>query len=141
MLFSTLPFSIFSPLPFALNYSLTARSGRHTTFASTLFLCRKCLKFPSTLQSMRFDSSGNPNFRAYRFVEMPPLASGFWRAWNSMLPFSLWGLTPQGLQTFVPTLLLKRSFLGFLQHYPQPLQPEITFLSTLHTKTELGPGG
>ena len=76
MLFSTLPFSIFSPLPFALNYSLTARSGRHKTFASTLFLCRKCLKFPSTLQSMRFDSSGNPNFRAYRFVENAPF--GFW---------------------------------------------------------------
>ena len=74
--FSTLPFSIFSPLLFALNSSLTARSGRHTTFACTLFLCRKCLKFPSTLQSMRFDSSGCPNFHAYRFVENAPF--GFW---------------------------------------------------------------
>ena len=45
-------------------------------------------------------------------LKMPPLASGFWRAWNSMLPFSLWGLTPQGLQTLVPTLLLKQSLWG-----------------------------
>ena len=127
MLFSNLPFSIFSPLPFTLNYSLTARSGRHTTFASTLFLCRKCLKFPSTLQSMRFDSSGGANFRAYRFVEMPPLASGFWRAWNSMLPFSLWGLTPQGLQTLVPTLLLKRSLRGFCNTTLNPCSQKLLF--------------
>ena len=69
VLFSTLLFSIFSPLPFALNYSLTARAGRHRTFASTLFLCKRCLKFPSTLQPMRFDSSEGPNFRAYRLAE------------------------------------------------------------------------
>ena len=76
--FSPLPFSTFSPLPFHLNYSLTARSGCHRTFVSTLFLCKKCLKFSSTLQPMGVDSSGGPNFRAYRFVENNPfLASGF----------------------------------------------------------------
>ena len=40
-------------------------------------------------------------------LKILPLASGFQRAWNSMLPLSLWGLTPWCIQTFVPTVLLK----------------------------------
>ena len=141
VLFSTLPSSIFSPLPFVLNYSWTARSGRHTTFASTLFLCRKCLKFPSTLQSMRFDSSGYPNFRAYRFVENAPF--GFWILARMEFHATAqpMGVDSSGAPNFGTYPSLETILVGFLQHYPQPLQPEITFLSTLHTKTELGPGG
>ena len=85
-----------------------------------------------------------------------------------MLPFSLWGLTPQGVQAFAPTLFLKTMLLallgtlppplqpettfpstlrmktvllGLLGTLPSPLQPETTFPSTLHDKTKLGPGG
>ena len=140
VLFSTLPFSIFSPLPFTLNYSLTARSGRHTTFASTLFLCRKCLKFPSTLQSMRFDSSGDPNFRAYRFVENAPFGFCILACMEFHATVQPMGVDSSGASIFGTYPSLETILAGFLQHYLQPLQPEITFLSTLHTKTELGPG-
>ena len=91
MFFSTLPFSIFSPLPFHLNYSLTAGSGRHKTFASTLFLCKTCLKFPSTVQPMGLDSSMNPNFCARskrdlnRKVEAKIKNDPFWASGDTTL--------------------------------------------------------
>ena len=60
-------------------------------------------------------------------LKIPPLASGFWRAWNSMLPFSLWGLTPQGLQTLVTTLLLKQSLWGSCNTTFNPCNQKLLF--------------
>ena len=127
MLFSTLPFSIFSPLPFTLNYSLTARSGRHTTFASTLFLCRKCLKFPSTLQSMRFDSSGGANFRAYRFVENAPF--GFWilACMEFHATVQPMGVDSSGASNFGTYLSLETILVGFLQLPSTPCNQKLLF--------------
>ena len=89
---------------------------------------------------MRFDSSGCPNFRAYRFVENAPF--GFWilaymEFHATVQPM---GVDSSGAPNFGTYPSLETILVGFLQHYPQPLQPEITFLSILHTKTELGPG-
>ena len=54
-----------------------------------------------------------------------------------MLPFSLWGLTPHGVQIFAPTLFLKTILSVLLGTLPPPLQPETTFPSTLQMKTVL----
>ena len=115
VLFSTLPFSTFSPLPFALNYSLTARSGRHTTFASTLVLCRKCLKFPSTLQSMQFDSSGDANFHACRFVENAPFGFWIWACMEFHATVQPMGVDSSGAPNFGIYPSLETIFEGFLQ--------------------------
>ena len=90
---------------------------------------------------MRFDSSGGPNFRAYRFVENAPF--GFWILARMEFHATVqpMGVDSSGAPNFCTYPSLETTLLGSLQHYPQPLQPEITFLSTLHTKTELGPGG
>ena len=125
---STSSFSTFSPLPLDLNYSLTARSGRHTTFASTLFLCRKCLKFPSTVQPIGVDSSGDANFCAYRFVENAPF--GFWilACMEFHATVQPMGVDSSGApKTFVPTLLLKRHFLGFCNTTLNPCSQKLLF--------------
>ena len=90
---------------------------------------------------MRFDSSGGANFRAYRFVENAPF--GFWilACMEFHATVQPMGVDSSGAPNFGTYPSLETILLGILQHYPQPLQPEITFLSTLHTKTELGPGG
>ena len=99
------------------------------------------MKFPSTLQSMRFDSSGGPNFRAYRFVENAPF--GFWILARMEFHATVQPMRvdSSGAPNFCTYPSLETTLLGSLQHYPQPLQPEITFPSTLHYKTELGLGG
>ena len=139
MLFSTLPFSIFSPLPFALNYSLTARSGRNRTFASTLFLCRKCLKFPSTLQSMRFDSSGGSKLSCLPFcwkcslwlldfgVHGIPCYRSAYEGWLLRgsklwyLPFS-WN-NPCGVSATLPSTPAARNYFSFYPPYENWVGP------------------
>ena len=90
---------------------------------------------------MGVDPSGCANFRAYRFVENAPF--GFWilACMEFHATVQPMGVDSSGASNFGTYPSLETILVGFLQHYLQPLQPEITFLSTLHTKTESGPGG
>ena len=99
------------------------------------------MKLHSTVQPMGFDSSGGANFRAYRFVENTPF--GFWilACMEFHATVQPMGVDSSEAPNFCAYPYLETILLRFLQHYPQPLQPEITFPSTLHYKTELGLGG
>ena len=99
------------------------------------------MKLHSTVQPMGFDFSGAANFRAYCFAENTPF--GFWALacmefHATVQPMEV---DSAGAPNFCTYLYLETILPGFLQHYPQPLQPEITFPSALHCKTELGLGG
>lgn len=89
---------------------------------------------------MGVDSSMHANFCAYRFVENTPF--GFWilACMEFHATVQHMGVHSPGAPNFGTYPSLETILVRFLQHYPQPLQPEITFLITLHTKTELGPG-
>lgn len=83
----------------------------------------------------------DPNFRTYPFVGNVP----FWLLDLACINFHA-TVQPMGFDsswapnfcTYPPA---ETTLLGVLETLPSPLQPEISFPSTLHYENELGPGG